>query len=122
VTTNPIPNLSNGPASTALVINSTARVTTTTRLRRTGGPLYAAFLPIAGLAVLGIGASQRKNRRVMLGLLLGVVFACLAFLPACGSSSSTTTTTGTPAGTYIVTITATSGSATRTQTATFVVQ
>ncbi len=121
-TTNPIPNLSNGPASTTLVINTTTRVTTTTRLWRGAGPFYATLLPVAGLALLGVRAGGKKNRRILLGLMLGVVFACFAFLPACSSSSSTTTTTGTPAGTYTVTVSATSGSATRTQTVTLVVQ
>ncbi len=120
-TTNPIPNLSSGPASTTLVINTTARVTTITRLWRGGGPFYATLLPVAGLALLGVSASGRKYRRLALGLTLSVVFVCFAFLPGCGSTS-TTTTTGTPAGTYTVTVSATSGSATRTQAVTLVVQ
>lgn len=109
-TTNPIPNLSNGKASTDLVINTTARVTTTTRLWR-GGPLYAIWLPLSGLALLGVGIGRKasRQRRVLMGVLLGGVFSMVLFQAACGSKHSTTTTTGTPAGTYTVTVNATSG-------------
>lgn len=119
-TTNPLPNLSEGPASTALIINTTMRVTTITQLLRKGG-LYAALLPVSGLAFMavGIGAVSRKKR-----LLIGLLVACsfgVVFQAGC-QSASTTNTTGTPAGTYIVTVTATSGQATRNTNVTLVVQ
>jgi uncharacterized repeat protein (TIGR01451 family) len=120
-TTNPLPNLSEGPASTALIINTTMRVTTLTQLLRKGG-LYAALLPISGLAFMAVGIggiSRRKQLRM--GLLIGCFFGLILFQAGCGSTS-TTNTTGTPAGTYIVTITATSGQATRNTTVTLVVQ
>ena len=120
-TTNPIPNLSQGPASTALIINTTMRVTTITQLLRKGG-IYAAVLPISGLAFMavGIGGISRK-RRVLLGLLVGCFFGLVFFQAGCSSKSSSNTT-GTPAGTYIVTVTATSGQATRNTNVTLVVQ
>lgn len=119
-TTNPLPNLSEGPASTALIINTTMRVTTITQLLRKG--LYAALLPISGLAFMavGIGGLSRK-KRLLMGLLVGCFFSLILFQAGCGSTS-TTNTTGTPAGTYIVTVTATSGQATRNTTVTLVVQ
>lgn len=124
---NPIPNLNTGAQSSQFVINTTARVTTTTDLRHGGGPglpLYATWLPVSGLALLGVGLGGKlsRRRRGLMGLLLGGVFALVLFLPGCGSTSTTTTTTGTPAGTYSVTVNATSGNATRSTLVTLVVQ
>ena len=123
LTTNPIPNLGTGAASTTLVIDTTARVTTTTRLWQKG-PLYAVWLPVSGLALLGAGMGGKKSRkqRLLIGALFVVLFALIALQPACSSTQTTTTTTGTPAGTYTVTVSATSGSAVRNQTVTLVVQ
>ena len=120
-TTNPIPNLDNGAASTVLVINTVARITTVTDLWRKGRPVYALWLPIPGLALLGAGVSGfSRKRRAWMAVLLSGFFALVLFLAAC-SSKTTTTVTGTPAGTYVVTVSATSG-ATRTATVTLVVQ
>jgi Domain of unknown function DUF11/Beta-propeller repeat len=120
-TTNPFPSLSS-PVSTVLVISTTARVTTITDLRRVHVPLYAAWLPVSGLALLGVGIGGSRKRRLLMGLLLAGFFSLILFQPACGSSQQVTTTTGTPAGTYVVTVTATSGSATRNAVVTLVVQ
>jgi hypothetical protein len=124
---NPIPNLNTGPQSSQFVINTTARVTTTTDLRRGGGPgvpLYATWLPVSGLALFGVGlgGQRSRRRRLLVALLLGGLFALVLFLPGCSSSKTTTTTTGTPAGTYTVTVDAVSGSATRSTVVTLVVQ
>jgi hypothetical protein len=124
---NPIPNLNTGAQSSQLIINTTARVTTTTELRHRSGPgipLCATLLPVSGLALLGVGLGGKisRRRRLLMGLLLGGLFALIMFLPACGSGKTTTTTTGTPAGTYAVTVNATSGNATRTTVVTLVVQ
>jgi len=121
-TTNPIPNLSNGAASTVLVINTVARVTTVTELWRKGRPFYALWLPIPGLALLGVGINGvSRKRRVWMAVLLSGFFALVFFQAACSSTKTTTSVTGTPAGTYVVTVSATSG-ATRTATVTLVVQ
>jgi len=124
VTTNPIPNLDNGPASTLLVISTTARVTTTTRWWQPGGPIYATWLPLSGVALLGVGIGKvSRRRRVLMGLLLTGFFSLIFLQVGCGSKAAVTTTSGTPAGTYVVTVTATSGtSATRSTTVTLVVQ
>jgi hypothetical protein len=124
---NPIPNLNSGAQSSQLVINSTARVTTTTELRHRSVPavpFYGTLLPVSGLALLGagLGSKRSRRRRLLIGLLLGALFTLIMFLPACGSSSTTTTTTGTPAGTYAVTINAVSGSATRSTVVALVIQ
>jgi len=123
--TNPIPNLDNGPASSQLVINTTTRVSTTTHLWHEGGPLYAAWLPLTGLALLGagIGGKASRRRRLLMGALLAGFFALILFQAGCGAKGSTTTTTGTPAGTYTVTVNASSGNnAVRSTTVTLVVQ
>jgi uncharacterized repeat protein (TIGR01451 family) len=113
----------NGNVSTDLIINTVARVTTTTHLSPAGRLVYAVGLPLFGLAVLGVGTGKiSRARRFMLGLLLGAFFALVVFQVGCSSSATTTNTVGTPAGTYVVTVTAISGNATRTQTVTLVVQ
>jgi len=121
-TNNPIPNLSSGAQGSTLVINSTARVTTTVQLR--GGPWYATLLPVFGLAFLGvgIGGAASRKRRILGGVMLAAFLAFTFFAAGCSSSSSTSTTTGTPAGTYTVLINATSGTITHSQTVTYVVQ
>jgi Beta-propeller repeat len=123
-TTSSIPNLNNGPVSTVLNVNTTARVTTTVDLRRKSGPWYAIWLPVCGLAFLGVGVggTMSRKRRWLMGLLLCGFFVLILLQPSCGSSPATTTTTGTPAGTYTLTINATSGSVTRTTTVQLVVQ
>lgn len=121
-TTSSFQNL-NGSVSTDLIINTVARVTTTTSLFPGSKLLYAMGLPILGLAILGgsIGRSSR-SRRAWMTLLLGGFFTLIVFLSSCSSSKSTTNTTGTPAGTYVVTVSGVSGSATRTKTVVLVVQ
>jgi len=111
---NPVPNLNNGAVTRIMNITTAARVTTPARLFPTGGPIYALWLPIGGLALMG-GISRR--RRWLLGGLFLIVLGTIALLPACSNSSSSSVTTGTPAGTYTVTINATSGPAPATRTA-----
>jgi Domain of unknown function DUF11/Beta-propeller repeat len=117
-------NLSNGPQSRQLVVNTTARVTTPASLFPAGRPFYAAFLPVSGLALLGAGIGRRKSRRrrLLMTALLGCFFALVLFQMGCGSSSTPSTTSGTPAGTYNLTVTATSGTASRTQQIVLIVQ
>ena len=124
---NPIPNLNTGAQSSQLIINTTARVTTITDLRHGNGlriPLYAAWLPVSGVALLGagLGGKLSRRRRWWLGLFTGIMLALILLLPACHTAATVTTTTGTPAGTYAVTVNAVSGAATRTTLVSLVVQ
>jgi hypothetical protein len=110
-----------------MVINSVARVSVTTQLMRRG-PIYAAMLPLLGLAFLGVSLRGNVARKKSLltrslgALIIGVFLSLSLFSAGCSSSSSTTTTTGTPAGTYTVVINATSGTITHSQSVTYVVQ
>jgi hypothetical protein len=116
---NPIPNLSNGPQSRTLDITTTARVTTPASLFRRG-PIYAFWLPISGLALLGSGLSRR--RRWLIAIALVAVLGGVTTQSGCSSSNNTSTTVGTPAGSYSITVNATSGSATRTTAVTLTVK
>lgn len=124
-TNNPLPNLNTGAQTSTLVINSTQRVTTTTQLWR-GAPLFAALLPIFGLAFLGVRVSPRKKMKregsILSVLLVGCFLAFALFSSGCSTKSSVTTTTGTPAGTYTVILNATSGTATHSTSITYIVQ
>jgi hypothetical protein len=88
------------------------------------GPIYAVWLPVTGLAFLGLGLGKRARGtgRILGGLGLLVLLTLLLLQPACGGSSSSTTTTGTPAGTYTVVITATSGTFSQTTPISLTVQ
>jgi hypothetical protein len=71
---------------------------------------YALWLPLPGLALIGVGFGSKDSRRKkILGfLLLWIVLAGLTILPACGSGGGNGGGgggSGTPAGTYTITIT-----------------
>src|SRR5579864_796097 len=107
-----IQNLNTGARSVTLDIATTVRVITPASLFSYSGPIYALWLPLSGLALIG-GASSRK-RRVLLAMVFAVLLSGVVLQSACGySNRNTSTTTGTPAGTYSITVNATSGGATR---------
>ena len=118
---NPIPNLNNLAQSRTLNITTTARVTTPAGLLRNRSIFYAFWLPISGLAFVGVGVSRK--RRWMVGVFLVAILAFTIFQAACSSSSSSPpSTAGTPAGTYTVTLSGTSGTAARSTSVTLVVE
>jgi len=120
-TTATITNLNNGAATSTVHINTTVRPTTTASLQK-AWPMYATWIPISGLALIGLGV-RKKKRGLLSGLLLSAFFALVMFQAGCGSSSSTPAVTGgTPAGTYSVTMSGVSGSTSRTTTVTLIVQ
>ena len=109
--TNPTVTLSgSGQGTTTLNIQTVARpVTTGSLLRR--NPLYATWLPIGGLSLLGLGFGASRKRRWLAGAALGLLAGLILLQPACSSSSNPASTSGgTTAGTYTITITGSVGS------------
>ena len=96
---------------------STLSVTTTGTAgamhRGASSLVYAMWLPVVGLSLVGMRFSTAGSRRKKLPgfLLLGLIMAALFFLPACGSSSSPggggNCSGCTPQGSYTVTVTGT---------------
>jgi hypothetical protein len=113
---NPVTPTSSGATSTLTITTTGASAA----MARKSNFVYAMWLPIVGLSLVGMGFSTKDTRKKkLLGfLLLGVVMAMLFFLPACGGGSSSGGGGGggggcsgcTPAGNYTVTITGTQGS------------
>jgi uncharacterized repeat protein (TIGR01451 family) len=102
------------PASPTLNITTTARpipLPTSSLFTR---HFYALWLPVPGLALLGVGFGGSSRRRRILGMLtLCAVFGLILLQPACTGTSTQPPVSGTPAGTYTVNVAATSGSDTK---------
>ncbi len=105
------------PSSISIGVGTTVRpITTTTSIGR-HGPIYAFWLGLPGMALLGLGMGGSKRRRRLFGFLaLAAIAATFALQPACSSGSTQVPPIGTPPGTYTLTVVATSGSFTRNQT------
>jgi hypothetical protein len=96
---------------------STLTVTTTgaaAALDRPSGILYAMWLPMVGLSLIGMRftGTGAGSKRLFGFLLIGLIMATLFFLPACGGGGGNGGGGGgctgcTPAGTYTVTVTGT---------------
>ncbi len=99
-----------GPLTSTLTLTTTERPVVTISSTGRRGPIYAFWLMIPGMALLGIGSNKRSRGRVAAGLGLAVLFAFFALQPACSKSKQEATATGTPAGSYNLTVTGTSGS------------
>jgi hypothetical protein len=104
---NPVPVTSANPVASTMTFKT---VGPSGALLRHVNTFYALWLPVPGVALIGLGLGSRgSRRRKLLGcLLLWIVLATLLVLPACGSSGSGGGgggNPGTPAGTYTLTIT-----------------
>ena len=108
--------------STPTPLTVTVQTTGTSALRsavetRGAGALYAAFLFLPGITLLGVGCSRK--RRMILGRYAGAALLALMMLSwlACGGGSSTPPppppSTPTPAGTYGINGTGTSSDGTQ---------
>jgi hypothetical protein len=112
-----------------LAITTTGPTSALALPSRRYGLLYALWLPVCGLTLVGFGfGSQRAKKRKLLGLVLySVVFTGLIFQAACGGGGGSSNSAGggsggTPAGNYAITVTGTSGSTQHSTTTTLKVQ
>jgi uncharacterized repeat protein (TIGR01451 family) len=104
----------NGSVTATLTI-ATAAPTVALLAPSTLGWLYAIWLPVTGLAWVGVGISSAKSRsrkKIFAGLVVCIVLVLGTGLQvACGGKSEPHMIGGTPAGTYTVTVTGRSGAA-----------
>lgn len=106
------------PASIGLNLTTTAQPVTTVASAGWRRPLYALWLMVPGMALLGVGSGRgrRKKTSRLLGMLgLSVLFALILLQPSCSGGTTLPTVSGTPSGTYSLTMTATSGTFTQSQ-------
>jgi hypothetical protein len=121
-----VPTSVTGGSGTSVLTIRTTATTTSFLTPQTKGALFAMWLPIGGLALIGAGFRSRKNisrKQKILSFLLGcLLFSGLIFLAACGGSSSSggggTVHPGTPSGAYTITVTGTSATGSLTHPAT----
>jgi uncharacterized repeat protein (TIGR01451 family) len=113
-----------GPATATLNITTQARPVTTAHSKITRGPMYALWLVIPGMALLGLGVGgvgNDRRRRIAGAAVMCVLFGLIALQPACGGTKTPAPVSGTPAGTYTLTVTATSGTLSHNTTLTLTV-
>jgi predicted alpha-1,2-mannosidase len=113
------PTCSFGSTSPVSVTNGTATATLTFT---TVGPSaamfgpsrisYAMFLPISGLALLGlcVGSGRSRGKMLVSFLALSVLLASVLVICSCGGGQGSSGNSGTPAGNYTITITGTDAS------------
>jgi uncharacterized repeat protein (TIGR01451 family) len=112
-TSNTVTLSGSGSASVGLNLTTTAQPETTVSSTGWRHPIYAFWLMVPGMALLGFGsggkASGKRMKRLWGFLALSVLFAVVLLQPSCSTGKTQPTVSGTPSGTYALTITATSG-------------
>ena len=108
----------NGSSSQSATLNlaTTAQPISTVASAGWRRSLYALWLMVPGMALLGLGVSRGngKKRRLLGLLMLSLFFALVLLQPSCSKYNKTPPpVSGTPSGIYPLTITATSGSFSR---------
>jgi hypothetical protein len=105
----PVPVTGGAPPTATLTVTTFGTQNTTTSKLGTSRLLYALWLVVPGLALVGAGTKGKLRKNALGLLLLLVVGGGFLFLPACNTSSnsSPTSPTGsvTPKGSYTFTIT-----------------
>jgi hypothetical protein len=85
---------------------------------RSSGLFYAMFLPIGGIALLGVGSTGARRKKLFGLTLLGLLLSGLLLMPACGGSGYGGGGGGgnpaTTAGAYTIVVTGTASGATQT--------
>lgn len=76
------------------------------------GMFYAVFLPVSGLALLGlcVGSGRSRGKMLVSFLALWVLLAGVLVISSCGGGQGSSGNSGTPVGNYTVTITGTDAS------------
>ncbi len=107
----------NGGASVTLNLTTTAQPETTISSTGWRHPIYAFWLMVPGMTLLGLGSrgkgGGKKINRLLALLALSVLFGMVLLQPSCSTGRTQPTVSGTPSGTYSLTITATSGTYTQ---------
>ncbi|HEY6769516.1 MAG TPA: SBBP repeat-containing protein [Candidatus Sulfotelmatobacter sp.] len=109
------------PVSSQLNITTTARPATTAMSTGKLRQLYALFLSLPGIAMVGLGWKPGRRRKMAAIIAACMLFAMIILVPACSSKTTATPVTGTPSGTYSLVLTATSGTDTKNATFTLTV-
>lgn len=109
-------SLMNGAQQSTLNLTTTAQPVSTVGSARWRQPLYALWLMVPGMALLGLSMGPRlgKKKRVLGLLMLSVFFTLILLQPSCSSNKTPPPVTGTPSGVYSLTVTVTSGSYSKT--------
>jgi hypothetical protein len=102
-------DVSGGAAVPVQLTLNTIGPLTTTQVRRANRPVYAFWLPLPLLALVGLGAAGGKKARVWGIIALLIVGSTLLLTPACSTGTTTKSTTPsqyiTPNGSYTFTVT-----------------
>ena len=103
-------------AGVTLNITTTARPITTGMASPLQRNLYALWLVVPGVALIGFGSRDRRRRRIAGILLLLGVMSLLVLLPACSHNTVQPPVSGTPAGNYTIIVTSAAGTDTKSAT------
>jgi Domain of unknown function DUF11/Beta-propeller repeat len=109
-------SLINGAQQSTLNLTTTAQPVSTVGSAKWRRSLYALWLMVPGMALLGlsIGTMRGKKKRLLGLLMLSVFFALILLQPSCSSTKTPPPVSGTPSGVYSLTVTVTSGSYSKT--------
>jgi uncharacterized repeat protein (TIGR01451 family) len=107
--------------SATLSLTTTAQPISTANSAGWRRSLYALWLMVPGMILLGLAAGGKgrgglrgKKSRLLGLLMLSVFFALVLLQPSCSSKTTPPPVSGTPSGVYPLSVTATSGSFSRT--------
>jgi hypothetical protein len=111
-----------GGGSTTLNLSTTAQPVSTVASAGWRRALYALWLMVPGMTLLGlatggkrrVGKGKGKKNRLLALLMLSVFFTLVLLQPSCGGSKTPVPVSGTPSGIYPLSVTATSGSFSKT--------
>jgi uncharacterized repeat protein (TIGR01451 family) len=112
--TNGTITVGSGQQSTLLNLTTTAQPVNTVGLAGWRRSVYALWLMVPGMALLGLRVGGKRRGSRLLGLLmLSMFFGLVLLQPSCSSNKTPVPVSGTPSGVYPLTVTATSGSFSR---------